>query len=102
MSSRDFSIGFLKKPHESFDQNGQYLLVVSLTCYKWYQSQVMRLRGRCSRRVLQNNPNKTLLEQDTVQCASEDDGPPNGWIVRSHVSWRDERNILYKGVETSP
>ena len=24
-----------------------------------------------------------------------------GWIVRSHVGWGGERNILYKGVETS-
>ena len=23
------------------------------------------------------------------------------WIVRSHISWGGERNILYKGVETS-
>ena len=22
--------------------------------------------------------------------------------VRSHIDWREERNILYKGVETSP
>ena len=27
---------------------------------------------------------------------------PGGWIVRSNVGWRGERNILYKGVETSP
>ena len=25
-----------------------------------------------------------------------------GWIMRSHVGWGGERNILYKGVETSP
>ena len=24
------------------------------------------------------------------------------WIVRSHNGWREKRNILYKGVETSP
>ena len=24
------------------------------------------------------------------------------WIVRSHTGWRGKRNILYKGVETSP
>ena len=29
-------------------------------------------------------------------------GPQGGWIVRSHISWRGERNIAYKGVETSP
>ena len=22
------------------------------------------------------------------------------WIVRSHVSWTEERNIIYKGLET--
>ena len=26
----------------------------------------------------------------------------NGWIVRFHISWREKRNIAYKGVETSP
>ena len=25
-----------------------------------------------------------------------------GWNVRSHIGWRGERNILYKGVGTSP
>ena len=29
-------------------------------------------------------------------------GPEGGWIVRSHVNWRGERSIVYKGVETSP
>jgi len=28
--------------------------------------------------------------------------PQRGWIVRSHISWRGEQSILYKGVETSP
>ena len=28
-------------------------------------------------------------------------GPKGGWIVRSHIGWKGERNILYKGVETS-
>ena len=32
---------------------------------------------------------------------SEDGGPRRGWIVRSHIGWGGERNILYKGVETS-
>ena len=26
-------------------------------------------------------------------------GPEGGWIVRSHISWGGERNVLYKGVE---
>ena len=34
--------------------------------------------------------------------ASKDAGPRRGWIVRSHIGWGGERNILYKGVETSP
>ena len=29
-------------------------------------------------------------------------GPEGGWIVMSHIGWGGERNILYKGVETSP
>ena len=29
-------------------------------------------------------------------------GPEGGWIVRSHIDWGGERNILYKGMETSP
>ena len=39
---------------------------------------------------------------DKRQCANEDAGFQRGWIVRSHIGWREERNILYKGVETSP
>ena len=34
-----------------------------------------------------------VLEPDTGWCASEDVGPPRGWIVRSHIGWRGERNI---------
>ena len=39
------------------------------------------------------------LEKET--SASEDAGSRSGWIVRSHVGWGGERNILYKGVEAS-
>ena len=42
-----------------------------------------------------------VLEPDTGRCASEDAGPPRVVIVRSHVGWRGERSIPYKGVETS-
>ena len=38
----------------------------------------------------------------TKRCASEDVGTSKGWVVRSHIDWRGERNIPYKGVETSP
>ena len=43
-----------------------------------------------------------LLEPDTGRCVNEDVGSQGEWIVRSHISWREERNIPYKGVETSP
>ena len=42
-----------------------------------------------------------VLESYTGHCVSEDAGPPRGLIVRSHIDWRGERNIPYKGVETS-
>ena len=42
-----------------------------------------------------------VSELDTGQCASEDAGPPRGWIVRSHIGWRGEQSIPYKSVETS-
>ena len=29
-------------------------------------------------------------------------GPEERWIVRSHISWGGERNILYNGVKTFP
>ena len=41
-----------------------------------------------------------VSKPDTGQCASEDAGLQGGWIVRSHIGWRGERNIPYKGVET--
>ena len=69
-----------------------------------------------------------VSEPDTEQCVSENAGPrremdceilyrlekgtsvnedigsrlEEGWIVRSRIYWRGERNILYKGVKTSP
>ena len=42
-----------------------------------------------------------VLESDIRRCAREDPGSPRGWIVRSYVGCREERNIPYKGVETS-
>ena len=58
-------------------QRGQYLLAMGLGCYKWYQGQ---------------SPGGVLATL----------GLQEGWIVRSYIGWRGERNILYKGVETSP
>ena len=34
-----------------------------------------------------------VSESDTGRCANEDTGPQRGggWIVRSHIDWREER-----------
>ena len=46
---------------------------------------------------------KIVSESDSGQCASKDTGPQRGWIGwGSHIGWRREQNITYKGVETSP
>ena len=42
-----------------------------------------------------------VSQPNTGRCASVDTGPQEGWIMRSHIGWGGERNILYKGVETS-
>ena len=42
-----------------------------------------------------------VSELDIEWCASRDTGSEGGWIVRSHIGWRGQRNILYNGVETS-
>ena len=64
--------------------------------------------------MIRNRPKQTIStsggfellqivsEPVTERCASEDAGPQGGWIVRSHIGWRRERSIPYKGVETSP
>ena len=41
-----------------------------------------------------------LLDRGT--SVNEDVGSRRGWILRSHLGWRGEQNILYNGVETSP
>ena len=60
--------------------------------------------------AIHNNPNWTILISDELwllqmvlkldikQCVSEETGFSGG-IVRSHISWKGERNILYKGME---
>ena len=75
-------------------QSGQYLLVVGLSRYKWYQSQTP---GDELARRLSSEGGWT---RDGVPARTL--GPERGWIVRSHIGWGGERNILYKGVETSP
>ena len=64
--------------------------------------------------MIRNEPKRTIYascgfgllqmvsEPVTGCCANEDVGHPRGWIVRSHLGWRGERTIPYKGVETFP
>ena len=64
--------------------------------------------------MIRNEPKRTISasgglrllqmvsELGTEQCASKDAWPPRGWIVRSHIGWRGERSIPYKGMKTSP
>ena len=47
-------------------------------------------------------PLQIVLESSTGRCASEDAGSLRGWIVRSHIGWRGERSIPYKGVKLLP
>ena len=42
-----------------------------------------------------------VSELDTERCASKNAEPQERWIVKSHISWRGERNIPYKSVEVS-
>ena len=53
--------------------------------------------GRCASE--EDEPRRGV---DTRRCANKDTGSGRGWIVRSHIGWGGERNILYKGVEISP
>ena len=57
--------------------------------------------------VMRNEPKRTIFASGGFgllqmvwklgieRCASEDAGQ-GGWIVRSHIGWREERNIAYK------
>ena len=50
-----------------------------------------------TRRCVSEEP-ESQRRVDMGRCASKDAGPRREWIVRSHISWGGERNILYKGV----
>ena len=43
-----------------------------------------------------------VLEAYIGRCTSEDAGSQERWIVRSHIDWRCERDIPFKGIETLP
>ena len=44
-----------------------------------------------------------VLESDTGQCVGKDVDPKgSGLGGGSHIGWRREQSITYKGVETSP
>ena len=68
----------------------------------------MRLTTICNelKRTISSSVELGLLQMaskpDTEWYASEDAGPPRGINMISHINWRGERNIPYKGVETSP
>ena len=65
---------------------------------------LMVIRNGSKRTIFANDELGLLqmvLELDIGRYANEDVGLPRGWIVRSHISWRRERNIPYKGVEIS-
>ena len=81
---------------------------MDLGCYKWYQSQTLGdsneeteprrgwTQGGVPARMLGPEGGWT---QGGVPARTL--GPEEGWIVRSHIGWGGERNIFYKGVETS-
>ena len=48
--------------------------------------------GRCASEDV-----KPEMGVDTWWCVNEDAGPERGWILRSHIGWRGEWSILYKG-----
>ena len=56
------------------------------------------------KRIITGHSGVGLLQMvskpDTEWCASEGAGPQGEWIVRSHISWREERNTRYNYVET--
>ena len=72
------------------------------------------LPSRCVLKTLRKSPKRTisassgfgLLQMVLVQMSGSVPvrmlSPEGGWIVRSHIGWREEQSILYKGVETSP
>ena len=43
-----------------------------------------------------------ISESATERCVNKNAGPLKRVDVRSHISWRGERNISYKGMKTSP
>ena len=73
------------------------------TCFK-----IVRLTTICngSKRTIFTSGGlgllQTVLEPDTGWCASKEAGPLRGWIVKSHIRWREGQDIPYKGIETSP
>ena len=37
-----------------------------------------------------------VTELVTRRCASEDAGPPRGWIVRFQIDWREDETFLIR------
>ena len=91
----------LRRTRKGKAQREQYLLAVGLCCYKWYQIQTL---GGVSARML--GPETGWIVRSHIDwregVPAGTLSPERGWIVRSHIGWRGEQNIPYKGVGTSP
>ena len=73
------------------------------TCFKTVR--LTAIRNRLKRIISTSGelePLQMILKPDTKRCASDDAGPLRGVDCEIHIGWREERNIFYKGVETSP
>ena len=60
--------------------------------------------GRCASKEAEPRrgvDTRRRASKENGTSVSEDARPRRGWIVRSHIGWRGERNTLYKGVEIS-
>ena len=83
-------------------QRGQYLLAVGLGYYKWYQNQTL---SGVPTRTLSHKGGwivRSHINWREERVPARTLGPEGGWILRTHISWGGEWSILYKGMETSP
>ena len=62
------------------------------TCFKNLEG---KLERKSLKRTISVSGRLELLqmvsEPDTGRCANENARPRKGWIVRSHIDWREER-----------
>ena len=75
----------------------------TLESYKWSSPQGGRgLHIGELQMVLKPDTNGVHEKPDTNGVPARMMGPQGEWIVVSHIGWKEERNISYKGVVTSP